>query len=119
MLLATVEVLTAAVGRWPGVRNWSAFGNYATTDLLVAALLVYDILSLGRVHAATVVCSSADPSCLLFDGSVSFFRVYLEDDLRQLVREVPEQERFNWDIGSITIAGTSLGLTYLVDIPRH
>lgn len=58
------------------------------------------------------------PLVVLFDGTVSFLRVYLEDDLRRLVRQVPDQDRFNWEIGSVPLAGTPIGLTYLIGTPK-
>src|SRR5262249_44874214 len=55
MLIATTELLTAAVGRWPVIWRSRAFVNYAVTDILVLLpLMTYDLLARRRVHAATV-----------------------------------------------------------------
>lgn len=54
MLIATAELLTVGVGRWPGVRNWGPFWTYGLTDLFLAALLVYDLITRRRVHPATL-----------------------------------------------------------------
>ena len=34
-LIATAELLSAAVGRWPIVRDWGALGSYVGTDLFL------------------------------------------------------------------------------------
>ena len=54
MLIATAELLTAGFGRWPVVRNWGSLGFYGTTDLLLVALLLYDLTTRRRPHPATV-----------------------------------------------------------------
>lgn len=54
MMIATAELLTAGVGRLPVVREWGTLGFYAVTDVLVLALLVYDIATRRRPHPATV-----------------------------------------------------------------
>ena len=58
------------------------------------------------------------PLLVLFDGFVSFLRIYGEDELRELVAEVPGHDRFAWDIGSTTVPGMGIGLLHLVGIPR-
>jgi hypothetical protein len=54
MLLATFELVTAAVSRLPVVKDWGAVGFFAVTDLFVVALVVYDLVSRRRVHPATL-----------------------------------------------------------------
>jgi hypothetical protein len=54
MLLATLELVTAGVSRLPVVEEWGAIGFFAVTDLFVVALVVYDLVSRKRVHAATL-----------------------------------------------------------------
>lgn len=55
MLLATMNLLTAAVARWPGVITLGApplfFG---LTDLFLVALAVWDFASRGRLHPVTL-----------------------------------------------------------------
>lgn len=53
MLIATAELLTVGVGRWPGVRNWGPFWTYGLTDVFLAALIIYDVMTRRRVHPAT------------------------------------------------------------------
>jgi hypothetical protein len=58
------------------------------------------------------------PGIVLVDGTVSFLRLYLEDELHELVRGVPGHERFAWDIGSTRAHGIPVGLTHLIGTPR-
>jgi hypothetical protein len=58
------------------------------------------------------------PFVVLFDGVASMLRIYLPDELRALVAEVPGQESFDWDIGTTPIPGMPVGITHLVGIPK-
>jgi len=58
------------------------------------------------------------PLLVVVDGAMSFLRLYVEDDLRELVSTVPGHETFDWDIGVERIAGMPLGMLYLVGTPR-
>ena len=59
------------------------------------------------------------PFIVLFDGTMSFLRIYLADELRELVAGIPDSESFIWDIGSTKMAGLPFGITHLVGIPRR
>jgi hypothetical protein len=55
MLLATISLLTAAVAR--SLRQYGMGGApnlFYGTDVFVLALVVYDLVSRGRVHPATL-----------------------------------------------------------------
>ncbi|HYM17725.1 MAG TPA: hypothetical protein VEU06_04105 [Micropepsaceae bacterium] len=55
MLLATISVLTAAVARGLAqVHAGGPVGLFLGTDVFVAVVIVYDFLSRGRVHPATL-----------------------------------------------------------------
>lgn len=54
MLLATLELVTAAVSRLPFVENWGPIGFFGVTDLFVLAVILYDLATLKRIHPATV-----------------------------------------------------------------
>jgi hypothetical protein len=54
VLIATLELVMAAVARWPGVASFGPPGFFALTDLFVVALIVYDFKSRGRIHPATL-----------------------------------------------------------------
>jgi hypothetical protein len=52
MLLGTTELLSAGVGRLPGITG--ALGFFGFTDLFVVALWAYDYWTRGRVHPAAL-----------------------------------------------------------------
>lgn len=52
MLIATLELVTAGVGRIPGAGSVPLF--FILTDIGLVALLAYDLISRGRPHPATV-----------------------------------------------------------------
>jgi hypothetical protein len=54
MLIATAELLTAGIGRWPIMGRWGAPGFFAVTDMFVASLVMFDIATRRRVHPATL-----------------------------------------------------------------
>jgi FtsH-binding integral membrane protein len=55
MLLATISLLTAAVGRFLRQVGMGGAPNlFYGTDVFVLALVIYDLVSRGRVHPATV-----------------------------------------------------------------
>ena len=54
MYLATVNLVTAAVARWPGTFDLGPLAFFGITDLLIVALGIYDVRSRGRLHSATL-----------------------------------------------------------------
>ena len=54
MLLASTSLMTAAVGRWPGVITAPPLVGYLVTDLFLAALVAWDLKSRGRIHPVTL-----------------------------------------------------------------
>jgi hypothetical protein len=54
MLLATIELLTAAIARLPFVAPLGPPGFFGVTDLFVLALVAFDLSTLKKVHPATV-----------------------------------------------------------------
>lgn len=58
------------------------------------------------------------PGLVLFDGAMSALRVYLPDELRELVATVPDSRSFDWDIGVTPVPGVGMRLTHLVGIPH-
>ena len=59
------------------------------------------------------------PAIVVFDGTMSFLRLYLQDELRELVQRVPGHDRFEWDIGTTPVRGMPAGLTHLVGVPKR
>lgn len=54
MLLATIEVSTAAIARWPGIASGGPIAFFAVTDLFIVALAIWDFRSRGRIHPVTL-----------------------------------------------------------------
>ena len=54
ILLATMEVITAAVARLPGIVSAGPLAFFGMTDCFILALAVYDYRTRGRVHPATL-----------------------------------------------------------------
>ncbi len=54
VLLATMELVTAAVARLPGVTALGPPAFFSLTDLFIVALVVYDLRTRGRIHPATL-----------------------------------------------------------------
>lgn len=52
MLIATLELVTAGVARIPGAGSMPLF--FVLTDAGLAAILLYDVVTRGRPHSATV-----------------------------------------------------------------
>ncbi len=58
------------------------------------------------------------PFIVLWDGTVSFFRLYLEDELRELIDGTPGHESFDWTV-DVVPAGIPVGLLVLTGTPRR
>jgi hypothetical protein len=73
MLLATIELLTAAVARIPFVAPLGPPGFFGLTDLFVVALIAFDLATLRKVHPATVrgglFLIASQPLRLLISGT--------------------------------------------------
>lgn len=57
------------------------------------------------------------PFMVLWDGTVSFLRLYLEDELRELIAGVPDHESFDWNIETRGPGG-KMGVLVLTGVPR-
>jgi hypothetical protein len=54
VLIATLELVTAAVARWPGVLPLGPIAFFSLVDLFLVAIAVYDFRTRGRLHPATL-----------------------------------------------------------------
>lgn len=54
MVLASVQLVTAAIARWPVVMNYGPLAFFAITDLFVVALALWDFRSRGKLHPVTL-----------------------------------------------------------------
>jgi hypothetical protein len=59
------------------------------------------------------------PLLVLFDGTVSFLRLYSREELREVIAAVPGSERFTWEIGSAKVPGFPVRLGYLLGVPAR
>jgi hypothetical protein len=73
MLLATINLITAAVARWPGVLPLGPPAFFGLTDLFIVALAVWDRASRGRIHPVTLwgglVTVASQPLRLVISGT--------------------------------------------------
>lgn len=54
MLIASISIVAPALARWPGAQSMLPVSVVGPQLLLYGALILYDVLSRGRVHPATV-----------------------------------------------------------------
>jgi hypothetical protein len=54
MLLATLNLITAAIARWPIIGTFGPLAYFGITDLFIIALAIWDFRSRGRLHTVTV-----------------------------------------------------------------
>ena len=54
MLLATVNLVTAAIARWPMIGAFGPPAYFGLTDLFIVALAVWDFRTRGRLHPVTL-----------------------------------------------------------------
>jgi hypothetical protein len=74
MLLATVSILAAAIARLPfGIMKAGPPAFFGFTDLFVIACILYDLITLKRVHRATALAAlliiGSQPLRLLLGGT--------------------------------------------------
>jgi hypothetical protein len=57
MLLATIGILPAAVARWPFafIQQYGPLAFFGLSDLFIVPCLIYDLITRGRPHRATVL----------------------------------------------------------------
>ena len=76
MLLATVNLATAAIARWPGVLSLGPPAFFGLTDLFLVPLAIRDVRSRGRLHPVTLwgglVIIVSQPLRLVVSGTDSW-----------------------------------------------
>ena len=76
MLLATLDLATAAIARWPGVFNLGPPAFFGLTDLFLVPLAVWDLRTRGRLHPVTLwgglLIIVSQPLRLLLSGTESW-----------------------------------------------
>src|SRR5690606_41521655 len=53
-LIATMELITAAIARLPGVVALGPLGFFGLTDFLIVAIVIFVFLTRVRIHSATI-----------------------------------------------------------------
>ena len=61
----------------------------------------------------------AIPALTAFDGAMSMLRLYLPDQLRELVASVEGAETFDWDIGTTRMPFAPVHVTHLLGVPAQ
>jgi len=76
MTLATIALMTAPIARIPGVLQAGPPAFFGLTDLLIVAVLVYDLVTRRRVHPATVwgglLLVASQPLRLMISGTAAW-----------------------------------------------
>jgi hypothetical protein len=73
MMLASVQLVTAAIARWPVVANYGPPAFFGITDLFLVALVIWDFRTRGRLHPVTLwgglLMLTAQPGQLMLSGT--------------------------------------------------
>jgi len=73
MLLATINLVAAAIARWPGVLPLGPLAFFGLTDLFVVALAIWDFRTRGRLHPVTLwgglIIIASQPLRLVVSGT--------------------------------------------------
>jgi hypothetical protein len=76
MLLATINLITAGIARWPGVSAAGPPAFFGLTDLFVVAIAIWDRVSRGRVHPVTLwgglLLVASQPLRLVVSGTTAW-----------------------------------------------
>ena len=59
------------------------------------------------------------PFLVLFDGIVSFLRLYGREELQEVIAAVPGHEQFTWQMGSLPVTGMPWRVGYMLGIPNR
>lgn len=117
-ILADAVAKRRAIAIFEGTNN-RAMGVLAMPLQLPAILLLTPLLRPFRwSRLVFTYVLPLIPGIVLFDGTVSFLRLYFEDELHELVAGVPGHDCFDWDIGSTRARDIPIRLTHVVGIPK-
>jgi hypothetical protein len=106
-----IVIVEPASNRWPGLVGMPL-------QIIVVLLLTPFVRPFRWTRLFWTYIVPAIPFLVFFDGTMSMLRIYMPDELRELVARVPGHETFTWDIGTTPIKGMPSGLTHLVGTPR-
>lgn len=73
MILASVQLVTAAIARWPVIADYGPPAFFGITDLFLVALAIWDFRTRGRLHPVTLwgglVMLASQPVQLVLSGT--------------------------------------------------
>lgn len=73
MMLASVQLVTAAIARWPVIADYGPPAFFGITDLFLVALAIWDFRTRGRLHPVTLwgglLMLVAQPGQLMLSGT--------------------------------------------------
>jgi hypothetical protein len=76
MVIGTVQIVTAAIARWPVVSGFGPPAFFAATDLFIVALAIWDFRSRGKLHPATLwgglIAIALQPAQLALSGTAAW-----------------------------------------------
>jgi hypothetical protein len=77
MVLATISLLTAPIARLPlSLLRYGPPASFALTDLFLVPLVLYDLITRGRLHRATawgaIVLIASQPLRLMVSHRIAF-----------------------------------------------
>lgn len=76
MLLATVNLVTAAIARWPGMAPLGPLAFFGVADLFIVALAIWDFKTRGKLHPATkwggLIIIASQPLRLAVSGTAGW-----------------------------------------------
>lgn len=79
MLLASIQLVTAAIARWPMVMDYGPPAYFGLTDLFVVAIAVRDYRTRGALHPATLwggmLAIAMQPAQLMASGTQAWLAV--------------------------------------------
>ena len=79
MLLATINLVTAAIARWPGVFALGPLAFFGLTDLFIIAMAIWDFRTRGRLHPVTLwgglLTIVSQPLRLLLSGTEGWLAI--------------------------------------------
>lgn len=79
MMIATVQIITAAIARWPVISEFGPPAFFGVTDLFIIALAIWDFSSRGRLHPATLwgglITIASQPLQLVVSGTAGWLAI--------------------------------------------
>jgi len=79
MMLASIQLVTAAIARWPVISDYGPPAFFGITDLFIVALAIWDFRTRGRLHPVTLwgglLAIISQPMQLVLSGTETWLAV--------------------------------------------